>query len=381
MINGMRIRQARELSRLTQAELAAEVGVAQTTIAHIEGGRFQPSADVVVALARRLGVPEEFFRRDDPPTFPQGTLLFRGHANLVAADITEAQKYGELSFEAAALMSKRVRNRITLSVPQLSEEPYTPASAALFTRGALGIAPDMPIPRLVRVVEQAGVWVFALPMRLEGRDAYCLWTGATNLWSTVELRRPVMLISGGVPTDRFRWNIAHELGHLVMHQAIRGTSKELEDQANQFAAEFLLPEAAMREEMTPPVTLMGLAALKPRWRVSIQALIKRARELEIISTRQYTYLHEQLRARGWKTQEPVELPPELEKPRALRRMAEVVYGDPIDYQRFGADMDQHPHFLKRLMGAYATKEEYTLRPDSSGHGESNVVPLQFERRS
>ena len=75
MINGTRIRQARELNRLTQAELAEEIGVAQTTIGHIEAGRFQPSPDVVKALALRLGVPEPFFERSDPP-HSEGSLCF-----------------------------------------------------------------------------------------------------------------------------------------------------------------------------------------------------------------------------------------------------------------------------------------------------------------
>ena len=72
-------------------------------------------------------------------------------------------------------------------------------------------------------------------------------------------------------------------------------------------AELLMPEAAMRHEIIPPVTLTGIARLKLKWKVSIQALIRRAYELSIITANQYKYLFTQLSARGWRTREPVEL--------------------------------------------------------------------------
>lgn len=376
MINGARIRQARELNRLTQAELASEIGVAQTTIAHIEGKRFQPSPEVVAALARRLGVPEAFFSRDDPPQFPEGSLLFRGHADLNLADKREAQRLGEIGYEASALMAKNVRSKITLSIPQLTDEPLGATEAARFARGQMGISPDTPIPHMIRLLEESGVWVFSLPMRLDGRDAYSFWTGANTLWTSSQVRRPVIVLSGGVPADRLRLSAAHELGHLIMHQVVRGTSKEIEDEANKFAAEFLVPENALCEQLGSPVTLSTLVDLKRHWGVSIQMLIIRAYELEDtskrISKRQYNYLYEQLRAKGWKKQEPIDLP--LEKPRALRRMAEVVFGDPINVQRLAEDLGQHPHFVKRLLDAYATKEEYNFptiqAPGNSGNSGS-----------
>jgi len=69
-----------------------------------------------------------------------------------------------------------------------------------------------------------------------------------------------------------------------MHQTIRDDLSEIERDANLFAAELLMPETAMRQEIVSPVTLPSLAAMKPRWRVSIQALIRRAYELEIITS-------------------------------------------------------------------------------------------------
>ncbi len=96
----------------------------------------------------------------------------------------------------------------------------------------------------------------------------------------------------------------------------------------------------MRREIIPPVTLSTLAPLKLRWGVSLQALIRRSRELKIITDRQYTYLNQQLSARGWKKQEPDNLAVPVERPRAFRKMVEVLYGDPVEtaaVERFAAD--------------------------------------------
>jgi Zn-dependent peptidase ImmA (M78 family)/DNA-binding XRE family transcriptional regulator len=361
MINGYRIRQARELARLTQTELADAVGTVQSTIAQIESGRLLPSAYLMEAIASRLGFPVSFFSKVDPPNFPLGSLLFRSHVNIAAADRDEVYRLGQLEFELLTTLAKRVRNKIALRLPQLSEEPVDIVTAAQLARNALGLSLDVPIPHLVKVVEQSGTIVLTLPARFATCDSFSLWANVPSSQASFEMKKPLAVLSGETPGDRLRLSLAHELGHLVLHQAIRGTSREIEDEAFRFAAELLLPEVAMREEITTPVTLTSLSRLKPVWGVSIQALIRRAHDLQIISDRQYKYLFKQINDHGWRENEPISL--QLEKPRALRQMAEIVYGKGgpnINYQSLAHDVDLHPLLVKRLMGAYATREEYSI---------------------
>lgn len=356
MINGYRIRQARELARLTQAELADAVETVQSSIAQIESGRLQPSESLIEAIALRLGFPVSFFSRNDPPNFPLGSLLFRSHVNMPANERAEISRLGQIEFEIAAVLTKRVRNKIALRLPQLTEEPIDYVTAAQLTRNALGLSLDVPIPHLVRVVEQSGTIVLTLPSHFETCDAFSLWANVPSSQAAFEMKKPLVVLSGETPGDRLRSSLAHEIGHLVMHQAIRGTTREMEEEAYKFGAELLLPEVAMREEITTPVTLTSLSKLKPIWGVSIQMLIRRAYDLDIITERQYKYLFKQLAERGWRKNEPIAL--QVEKPRALRQMAEIVYGNPINYQRLAHDLDMHPHFVKRILGAFASREEY-----------------------
>lgn len=372
MVNGNRIRQARELKGLTQLELANAVGTVQAIIAQYESGRYQPQGETIEEIAHHLGFPVAFFSKPDPPDFPLGSLLFRAHAKITSTEKAEVYRLGQVEFETLMFLSKRLTG-MPLSLSHIEDEQIDYKSAAQSTRDALGASPNEPIGNLVKLVERSGAFVIALPDYFESCDAYSLWVNTFNYPTTKEGKRPVIVLSGGVPGDRLRFSVAHELGHLVLHHAIKGLSPEIEDEAHKFAAELLLPEEAMRQELTPPITLTNLSLLKPKWRVSIQALIMRAHDLEIISDRQYKYLFKQITEKGWRKKEPGEIP--VEKPRAFRKMVESLYGDPINIQQFSSDFGVNPYFAKQLIDAYATKEEFTTNiPRTTGEG-NNIISI------
>jgi len=367
MVNGERVRQARELRKLTQTELATRCLVEQAAIARIESGDLKPSDALVQAISEHMGFPVEFFHQPTGPDFPLGSLLFRAHLSTTLRERAEAYRYAQITYEIADTLAARMKPSV-LRLPQGLDQ--APADAAGITRSQLGLSPDTPVPNLLRVVETAGVLVLALPVDLEGRDAFSSWAGLDH-------KQPVIFLSANRPGDRVRWNIAHEVAHLVLHPTIKGQLALVERQADEFAAEFLMPEAAMRRELAPPITLDRVARLKPRWRVAVQSLVRRAHELEIISKRQYTYLFEQIGARGWRTHEPDHLAVPVEKPRALRKMAELIYGDPVNHQRMAKDMKMAPSFVKRLLDSHADKAEYvgSVPPGRS----SRVVPIRPSR--
>jgi Zn-dependent peptidase ImmA (M78 family) len=189
-----------------------------------------------------------------------------------------------------------------------------------------------------------GVWVVAIPVPLPQRDAFSTWAGG-------DAATPVIVVADTTAGDRRRFSVAHELGHLVLHQIPQGSPHELERQADAFAEAFLLPVAAMREALVPPITLTTLADLKARWGGSLQALIRRARTLEVIPHSHYRALYAQLGARGWRTQEPLVVP--VEQPRALRQLAELLYGQPMDTERLANEMGLEPSFVQDLLQAHA----------------------------
>ncbi|EEI62283.1 hypothetical protein HMPREF0293_2227 [Corynebacterium glucuronolyticum ATCC 51866] len=96
-----------------------------------------------------------------------------------------------------------------------------------------------------------------------------------------------------------------------MHSTFRPSDeKAREDEADFFAGAFLFPEEDAKEMLSESLTLEGYARIKSQYAVSIAALIHRGRDLGITSAERYHSLMIQLSSRGWRINEPVEVPVE-----------------------------------------------------------------------
>jgi Zn-dependent peptidase ImmA (M78 family) len=79
-----------------------------------------------------------------------------------------------------------------------------------------------------------------------------------------------------------------------------------EEQADRFAAEFLMPAKEIRPYLQP-LSIQKAAALKPYWKTSMAAIIKRAFDLGLIGESYYRKLFTQLSKLGYRTAEPAPL--------------------------------------------------------------------------
>ncbi len=299
---------------MTQKDLADCLGIQQSTMAYLESGRHRASPKILDAVADITSFPRTFFGDVPLDAFPEGSLVFRRRKRTSVAEVTRAYTTARLGWELTRSLLRRVK-RWSLRLPIMNEEE--PESAADVTRSLLGVSPNEPIVNLLGKIESLGVPVFEINRELNDLDGFSLWAG-------LPIPRPVIGVSASSPGDRERWTLAHELGHLVLHGAIRGSVDEVEEQADMFAAQLLLPESAMRSQLVSPVTLSQLATLKPRWQVSLATLIRRARKLEIINDRRKKELFIQLGKHGWRTVEPI--PISRERSQTLVQLTSAVYG-------------------------------------------------------
>ncbi len=347
MINPQRLRVARELQALTQTEVATRVGVEQSAISQAERGIMTPSHELVERLALVLKVPTGFFSQPPLVEFPEGSLAYRRTAQMTGGARASARRHAELQFELVQHMLERLdwpEHRL----PRTREN--SPEQAARITRSQLGFAPDAPVDHLVRSLERAGALVLLLPIPLDGGDGFSTWVGKEKR------ERPVIVLGASLSGDRFRFSTGHEVGHTVQHQAPYGSVPEIERDADSFAAELLMPAEAMFQQIERPVSLRQLGILKATWKVSIQALVRRAKDLGICTDRQYRYLCEQIGALGWRTSEPGNIL--VERPRALRQMAEVLYGSGVerkvvDYSKLAAELHLAPAYVREVLEMYA----------------------------
>ena len=347
LVNGSRVKQARELKGMTQAVLAESVYVDQTMIAHIERGSRQPAGDQIEAISQILELPLAFFRQHDCVEMPKGSLLFRSKAVVGKRVIAQAYEQSRIELEFALGLGNYA-SLIPVRIPQFND----PLEAAQELRRMMNLQAG-PLTNLLRHVERLGVLILPLS-DVRDCDAFATWAGPMR-------DIPIIGLASGRPADRMRMNTAHELGHLTLHRSFSFASKENEQQAYQFAAELLMPASDIAEDFRrEKVTIFRLAELKTKWNVSMQAIARRARELQVINDRQYRYLMMQISQKGWRCEEPTFTPNPLEKPRALRKLAEVAFGDQLDCTMIAKEFNLSSDFIYSTLSRCEAGVQSTL---------------------
>lgn len=178
--------------------------------------------------------------------------------------------------------------------------------------------PPGPIADVVGLLEDHCVVVIRLPLGSAYVDAFSL--PFTD--------HPVVVL-GTDKNDRARsrFDAAHELAHLVLHGDQIWGLKEVETQAHQFAAAFLMPAEEIHDQPPTTVDWPKLFELKRHWQVSLAALLMRARTLRRMTENTYLTAIKASSARGWRRLEPVPLGPP-EQPRHLLNFLESEASQP-----------------------------------------------------
>jgi Zn-dependent peptidase ImmA (M78 family)/transcriptional regulator with XRE-family HTH domain len=298
--DGGRLTLARQLAGLRKNALATVIAKTPTAIAGYENGAKNPSAATVGALALALEVEPEFFhaRRDATSTAQPHFRSLRSTSQ-VARD--QASAYGHLAIDVAAAIERHVefpaRDLPAHPVP-IDAAGRGPEQAAAMLRAHWGL-PAGPVGHLVRLAENHGVLVVFSPNGSATVDAYSFDTAD----------RPVIVLNP-LKDDyyRQRFDVAHELGHLVMHGDAEPGGKAVEDQAHRFAAEFLMPAGAIACELPAKTDWRRFGELKQHWNVSLQALLYRARTLKAMSDVTYRNAMTTVSNRGWRRREPGPMP-------------------------------------------------------------------------
>lgn len=365
MIYGERLRQARELLGLTQQQLVAEIaGLNQPRLSRAEKNEGDLAPEMVTQLAQLSGLRDDFFSRPPDGGLTTTSLRYRATSSLTERERKRSRRWAELVLEQSRRLSAEFEER----PPTLDRRPdLSPASASRLIRDLIGRQPDEPLPYLLLELERLGVVALGLPQRGERHDAFCGWRDG----------RPVLALLADAPGDRQRFSIAHELGHILLHDD-GSRHVDAEREADEFAAELLVPAAAIRSEMPANPRLGDLQLLKARWGVSLRTLTRQGKRVGVIDADRYTSIFRQLSARGWSRAEPVHV--SVERPRAFRKMFELVYGD-RGQRAFADDAGWDVNTVALVMDQHASDADLPIVPDrtASAATSTNVVQLHTYR--
>ena len=305
---GERIKLARKMKQYSQDELAQQAEVSKMAISKYERDQDIPSSGVLLHISNALNVPVEFFFR--PPIINIELQAYRKLSSLgqkeQEAIQAQVQEWLERYIELEDLFPEEKASGINLpQYPIKSFEDIENAARNLRLAWELGFDA---IENLMELLEDQHIKI-GLIEGFQEFDACTFMAGDA----------PVIVSKAGLPGDRQRFNLAHELGHLVMEIA-EGLDEE--KAAHRFASAFLVPATTAMFELgkhRSKLDFNELYLLKRKYGLSMQAWIYRSKDLGIIATSTADYLFRTFSQRGWKKNEPGDALPS-EKPLRFQRL-------------------------------------------------------------
>jgi Zn-dependent peptidase ImmA (M78 family)/transcriptional regulator with XRE-family HTH domain len=299
-INPTRIDLARRRRGLTKTALADGAGVSTRILTDYLNGRKTPSETTLARLAASLAVPVEFFSGDDLEQPPAEGVSFRALSSMTARQYDQAMGAATI----AMTLDDWIHERFALPAPDVphlrnlpsddEERSVTHAETiAESLRKQWGLG-ELRAPNMVHLLEAHGVRVYSLAQDCAQVDAFSFWRGPV----------PYVFLNNYKTAERSRMDSAHELGHLVMHAHGGPSGRQAENEAQAFAAAFLMPARSVLVDAPRSGTAAQIIHAKRRWNVSAMNLAHRMHRLGLLSDWQVRSTYIQLTRHGYRDGEP-----------------------------------------------------------------------------
>lgn len=368
LFDGRRLTLARQLIGLRKNALATKIDKSATAIAAYENNTKRPAPATVAQLCLTLGVDPGFFLPGPhQSTASDSVPHFRSLRSTTQLARDQAFAYGVISGDVGAALERHVEfpepNLPRLSVDVEDESSTLPEEAARLLRKHWEIGSG-PVGHLVRLAETHGVVVVFSPAQTAAVDAYSFDDG---------YRPTVVLNPAKEDYYRQRFDVAHEIGHLVMHVDAEPGSKVVENQAHRFAAELLLPQDELRDLLPSKADWRIFASLKETYGVSLQALLYRSRALGVMSDVTYRNAVAYLSSKGWRRREPGEMPA-VEQPSLYPKAVEILSSVGIDELSLAKESRVTPGIFRTVTARMPVREDLFHEPQEV-HTQDGVIPL------
>ncbi len=305
---------ARERRGLTQAELAARVLPAQSTLSKYETGLLEPPDESISDLAQALRFPKSFFYQPGRPYgFPP--FHYRKRKKLSVKRLGRIVAEMNIRRIHVQKLMRSFELKTHTLIPEIDRDEYQGRKSGPFniedvarTVREMWMLPHGPIPNMVELIEDNGGIIIPCDFGTDLLDA---------MSQRIDGMPVLFFVNIDAPADRLRHTLAHELAHMVVHTTTVADDGEIEEEAGAFAGAFLLPADELRPQLRR-FNLPHLANLKLYWKVSMAAIAVRADRLKLITPYQKKVFWIEMSKLGYRKREPNE--PPREQPSLLRRM-------------------------------------------------------------
>ena len=328
-----RIKQARISRGYSMGELADLLGLTRSSISQYEIGTISPSPFVIGQLSKILNYEISFFYKPLPEnTTANSAVYFRSRRSTTKKAKNAAREKISIFREINNFLKQYV-DFPKINVPIMNNydayhdlpleaiEEIAKKVRQMWNLGAT------PVDNLTAILQKNGIMISVMDLNNKKIDAFSVWYDSI----------PYIYISKDKYSNvRLRFDLAHELGHLIMHNNIfndedietKVISERIEHEADLFAASFLLPKETFENDIYS-TSINHFIQLKKKWKVSIGAMIYRCQELELLSPNQIKYLKDQMSYNGYWKKEPLDEQIPLEKPFAHKQAFELLLNNHI----------------------------------------------------
>lgn len=307
--NGNRLKEMRVVRKMTLEQLAQALGMTKQAVSKYEHSQSIPAPETIDKMMSILGMPFKYLCKEDISFNAEcSALFFRAMSSTTQGNVDYADIKSRWGYEIlSAIEAPRTKQ---FSLPSIKDN-LAISEKAIELRKYWGIG-LLPIKNMTELLENNGVFVFVVNTTDLKTDAY----------SRIINGIPVIVLNKSKGTVvRWRFSLAHELGHLFLHRGLSETdfvlgNKELEDEANLFAEYFLMPTDGFKNSVIA-TKLEHFIPLKKEWGVSVAAIIYHCNRIGLIDLHRTKSLQIQMSKQGWKKKEPLDDEFEFERPKLL----------------------------------------------------------------
>lgn len=329
----IRIKEARMARGYSLNDLAEKLDLTKQIISKYETGLVKIPIENLIKVSELLNFPIAFFYKDKKCTLEnssEGITFFRS--------LRSTSKKTKISLEQNIEFMKEIYSFIqnyiefpSFDIPEdlnlnykigIDDEYIDDVALKLRQYWGLG---SKPINNLTNLLLKKGIIITRIELKSEKVDAFSKLTSIGIPF--------VVLGSDKDSAVRSRMDLAHELGHIILHSHLQEHEFEknysvIENEAKKFASAFLLPAEEFVKDIYT-TTLDAFVYLKEKWKVSIAGMIVRAHSLNIVSDDQYTYLFKQISMKRWRTKEPLDDIIKFERPNMFKEAIELLIENDI----------------------------------------------------
>jgi len=315
--NSNRFKVARLRRGLTIKALGEKIDRTSRTISSYENDKEVPPESVILKASKVLNYPVNFFYAEELDELDTNSVSFRSLSKMTVAQKNIAISAGQISVE----FSHWLETKLNLPVIQVPEyRDLSPAAAAYAIRQEWQLG-ELSISNMIHLLESKGIRVFSLLHNSKNIDAFSFWKDNV----------PFVFLNHQKSGERSRFDAAHELGHLIMHKHAKPQGREAETQADSFASALLMPEGSVRGKAVYMPTLDTMIKLKSNWKVSVSALVRRMKDLDLITDWYYQKMNIQMSQRKMLQKEPFGI--EHEKSLLLEKTFKLLWSQGISREK------------------------------------------------